>query len=103
MLISGIIFTVIFCLSGIMLLKGKWTFLIAGYNTMGKRERSRYDKKALCIFMGKTMFCFALGSVLWILGGVFDSSLLDGIGLIIIIVLAVFIVVYTNTGNRFKK
>lgn len=103
MLITGIVFTVIFVLAGIMLLRGKWAFLIAGYNTMSKKEKKRYDEKALCRFTGKIMLGFALGSVLFILGGIFNNDILDGIGFSIIIVLAVFMVVYMNTGNRFKK
>lgn len=103
MLICRIVFTVVCVLAGIMLLRGKWAVLIAGYNTMSKKEKRRYDEKALCRFTGKIMFGFAIGSVLFILGGIWDNSVLDGIGLLIIIVLAVFMVAYMNTSNRFKR
>lgn len=40
---------------------GKGAFLIAGYNTAPKREKEKYDEKALCRFMGKLMFALAAG------------------------------------------
>jgi hypothetical protein len=36
----------------IILLAGKGSFLIAGYNTACKQEKERYDRKKLCRVMG---------------------------------------------------
>ncbi|EOU2028835.1 DUF3784 domain-containing protein, partial [Clostridium perfringens] len=42
----------LFILLGIMFSLGKWSFLIAGFNTMTKEK---YDVMSLCKFMGKFM------------------------------------------------
>ena len=53
-------FCLLFVVMGISLLAGRGAWLIAGYNTMPKKERERYDERALCRFMGKLMlYCAA--------------------------------------------
>lgn len=37
---------------GILLLTGRGSFLIAGYNTASKEEKEMYDEKKLCKSMG---------------------------------------------------
>ena len=54
MIIIAIII-VLFNVLGIYLSTGRGTFLIAGYNTMPKEEKEKYDAVALCKFMGKMM------------------------------------------------
>ena len=36
---------------GILFLKGKGAFLIAGYNTASKAEKEKIDEKKLCKYM----------------------------------------------------
>lgn len=51
----------VWCITGLFLvltiifLAGKGSFLIAGYNTAGKKEKARYDEKKLCRVMGGCM------------------------------------------------
>lgn len=40
----------------IVLLTGRGAFLIAGYNTLSKEEKEKYDSRALCCFMGKPCY-----------------------------------------------
>ena len=70
MLIQLFIFILLVVL-GTMMSLGKWSFLIAGYNTMSKEEKERYDETALCKFMGKFMFVVAFCFLLMVLSQVF--------------------------------
>lgn len=56
---------IIFALLSITLLTGHGAFLIAGYNTASKKEKSRYDEKKLCRVTGGglaviTVFIFVM-------------------------------------------
>ena len=92
----------LFLVLGIVLWNGKGSWLIAGYNTSSKYEKSKYDEKALCRFVAKLMFfcafCMVLSALAPLIGEwlIFVSS---GIMLVGIIGGAI----YANTGNRFKK
>lgn len=93
----------LFILIGIMLSLGKWSFLIAEFNTMSKEEKEKYDVISLCKFMGKIMFLIAFALSLFILSDILMMNVLLKIGVFIIISSVIFVVIYTNTGNRFKK
>ena len=45
----------------IVLLCGRGSWLIAGYNTASEEERKKYDEKKLCRSMGVTLLVFTLG------------------------------------------
>lgn len=88
---------------GIVFLTGRGAWLIAGYNTLPKAERDRYDRRALCRFMAKLMFylagCVALfgADELWTGRGLaIAGGILLSIGI-------VFTLVYSNTKGRFLK
>lgn len=88
---------------GIIFSCGKGTFLIAGYNTSSKKEKSRIDEKALCRFMGKLMFLLAGCQLVIALSGILSISFLLVIGIMLHIIVIAGAVAYANTGNRFKK
>ena len=102
MIVCGIL-VLLFVVMGGFFLAGRGAWLIAGYNTMPKKERERYDERALCRFTGKLMFfcaaCVGLmgadsrwpGRGLWLAGTIW------------LVIGAVFAVIYTNTGDRFRK
>ena len=46
---------VVLLILSIVLLTGRGSWLIAGYNTASKEEKSRYDEKKLCRVMGAGM------------------------------------------------
>ena len=52
-----------YLLSG-MFLHGKGAFLIAGYNTMSKKEQEKYDKDKICRSTGYTMLITAIALTL---------------------------------------
>ena len=101
-MIIKILIVCLFVFIGIMLSLGKWSFLIAGYNTMSKEEKEGYDTIALCKFMGKLMFIIAFCIVLFILSDVLMMKILFDIGNILLIGSIIFTFIYSNTGNRFK-
>jgi hypothetical protein len=88
---------------GIIFSLGKGSFLLAGYNTMPKKEKEKYDSVSLCKFMGKAMFSLAFSMVFWVVSEAFGIKWLFNFGLILFIGIVVFILIYANTGNRYKK
>ncbi len=96
-------FILFFIILGILLSIGKGSFLIAGFNTLPKEEKDKYDKLALCKFMGKIMFALAICQLFWLLDSVLDINILSTIGTILLLVVIVFALIYANTGNRFKN
>ena len=74
MLLSSIgifLFTVL----GVFLLNGRGMFLIAGFNTLPKEEKAKYDKLALSKFYGKTILALSVSMVFWLLSVVLEGRL----------------------------
>ncbi|MGM8216604.1 DUF3784 domain-containing protein [Bacillaceae bacterium W0354] len=88
---------------GIVFMNGKGSFLIAGYNTMSQEEKEKYNIVALLKFMGKMMFALSGSMLLWVLSVAYEMSWLFVIGLALFIAMIAFMIIYINTGNRFKK
>lgn len=86
----------------IVLLTGRGAFLIAGYNTMPKRKKAQYNKPAMCRFTGKILLPI---SILTIIGGIeaLHAPWFWIVFGVIVMGLCVFALIYSNTGNRFKK
>lgn len=100
--IVGII-TLLMLAMSIPLLRGRGAWLIAGFNTMSKKEREKYDAEALCKFMGRYLLSTALLTPAIAIGGILKLNWLC-IGYALYALLSViFVVIYCNTGNRFKK
>ncbi len=97
------IFVGLFIVSGIIFFCGKGAFLIAGYNTLSKEEKSHIDEKLLCRFMGKFMFLLAGCWLVVALGSMLNITFLLVIGIMLFVISSVCATVYANTGNRFKK
>lgn len=102
MIIHGCIIALLIVL-GIMFFCGKGAFLIAGYNTASKEEKSRIDEKLLVRFMGKLMFLLAACWLIVALGSIYNIIFLHIIGILLFFIVIVCAIVYANTGNRFKK
>lgn len=98
-----LLITALFIILGVVFSLGKGAFLIAGYNTLSKEEKAKYDKNTLCKFMGKSMFALAFSVFLWGLSDLIRQPIIFVIGLILFLGTVIFIVVYANTKNGFKK
>ena len=81
LLLAELAVTALFVGLGVLFSKGKGAFLIAGYNTMSKEKKARYDKNALCRFMGKLMFALAACWVPVALGTALGLGWLYGAGI----------------------
>lgn len=92
-----------FLIFAIVLSQGKGTFLIAGFNTMSQEEKEEYNEIALAKFMGKMMYGYCFCVLLWVLNELFHTQWLFSVGLVLFIVLTIFLMIYMNTGNRFKR
>lgn len=92
----------LFIILGVIFSLGKGTFLISGYNMLSKEEKSKYNEKALCEFMSKSMFVIAFSVFLWGISSLIRQHILFVIGLILFLGTVIFILVYSNTKNRFK-
>lgn len=91
---------IIFIVISAMLISGRGGWLISGYNTASKEEKSKYDEKKLCRVTGIGM---AIIAVLILVMGLFQDSLpanfaYISIGIILIDVLGIMII-----GNFYCK
>jgi len=110
MIITGLC-SLLFTVLGIyMMLTGRGSFLIAGYNTMSKKEKGKYDNVSLCKFIGKFIILIGISTILFAIGltaGAMYSVLLLWITIILYFIIvmgfSLFVVIYCNTGNRFRK
>jgi len=101
-IITGII-GLFLVISGILMLLGRGSFLIAGCNTLPKEEKDKYNTKALCKFMGKIILPMGLITPLIAIGGIYNISWLITVYVVAMIGLLIFAIIYSNTGNRFIK
>lgn len=97
--VFGAMITVFFAALGAAFRKGRgWRYV----NIVGDRER--YDREKVLKFIGLVMWAFAVCcGGLWMLAGLFENLRFFYVGLIATIVVAVFTLVYMNTGGRFIK
>lgn len=102
-MVVSIILIILFVGLGFLFIQGKGDFLIAGYNTMSAVEKEKYDMVALCKFMGKMMFALAFSMLFWVLSDIVHMTWLLYFGLSLFLGIVIFMIIYTNTGNRFKS
>ncbi|HEY4554030.1 MAG TPA: DUF3784 domain-containing protein [Bacillaceae bacterium] len=98
-----IIFMFLFAVFGVFLLNGKGTFLIAGFNTLPKEEKAKYDKMALSRYYGKTFLALSASMVFWLLSDVLQNNVLYIIGTIVFVSIVILSLVFSSFGQRFKK
>lgn len=101
-IIVGIIMLLVIVPS-IILMMGKGAWLIAGYNTLSKEEKAQYDSVALCRFIGKCLLPIGLLMPAIPVGGIFKINWLSALYAAYILISTIFVIVYCNTGNHFKK
>jgi len=86
----------------LFLLNGKGAFMIAGYNTMSKGEKAKYDEKALCRFAGWLLIMCSVCIMLIPLGAHFGFAWLSYGGIAILLIGSVGAVIYVNASKRFR-
>ena len=103
MWVINIISALVFLILGLIFSQGKGAFLIAGYNTASKEKKATYDEIALCKFMGKVMFSYAVCFLIMATSELFNSMVPIWIGWALFFCITICTLIYSNTGNRFRK
>ena len=67
---------IIFAILAVILLAGKGSFLIAGYNTASKEKKACYDEKKLCRVVGG---CMGIAAVCLGIMAYYEKNMTDGI------------------------
>lgn len=96
------ILTAVFAVLSVVLLSGRGSFLIAGYNTADKEEKAKYDEKRLCRVMGAGM---AVITAILLLCTLYDFNLPRGLRWIMpigIFGVVIFLLIAVNTLCRIK-
>ena len=93
----------LFIILGIFLLNGKGSFLLAGYNTMSREEKKKYDVVKLTKLMGKMMFALSFSMLFWIFSIVFNREWLFYLGLILFLSILIFTIIYVNMRIDSKR
>ena len=102
-MIGIILIIALFIGLGLYLLTGRGAFLIAGYNSMSEEERAQYDEKALAKFMGKMILALSFSMGFWALSIGLAKDWLFYVGLVLFMLTILFMMIYMNTNQRFKK
>lgn len=97
------VYDLILIILGIVFLRGKGSFLIAGYNTLTPQEKAHWDERALCRTVGILMFaCAACFTVIW-LSLWFRNYILLAVGIASLIIAVFGCGIYVNTSKKFKR
>ena len=105
-MIVPILLAVLLFVAACFLLRGKGSWMIAGYNVMSQTEKGRYDEKRLCRSVGFFLLLASLGIALLVLcnnleeGAVLPPSTgntVSGVFAAVMVVGAGFLIWYTNT------
>lgn len=93
----------LFLILAITFYTGKGASLIAGYNTMSEAEKADYDEAALLKFMGKMMFLLSFNLLLSLVADLLQLGWLQYTGFLLFFITIIFMIVFMNTNERFKK
>lgn len=94
---------VVIIVISVIMLCGKGAMLIAGFNTMPKAEREKYDARALCKFIGGILLPVGVTMPAIFLGGFYKLNWLIYLVVALDVALVVFAIVFANTRGRFRK
>ncbi|MCL2110877.1 MAG: DUF3784 domain-containing protein [Clostridiales bacterium] len=86
---------------GVVMLTGRGSWMIAGFNTMPKEKRAGYDAAALSRFIGKILTPIGVLTALFVIEDI--AMWYVWIYLAVVLGLCVFAAVYANTEGRFKR
>lgn len=95
-----IILTLLLFALGIAFLRGKGTFLIAGYNTASPEEKEKINLKKLCKYMAILMFLNAACCFAFLLAILFENNAILYTALSVFVAADIILIVIMNTKNR---
>ena len=94
---------VLLILLGICVRFLKWSWLIAGYNTLSKEKKAEYDEIGLCKFVGNLLFVLAVFALIGDYGISINLSWVSSTSYIAFFITTISAVIYMNTGSRYRK
>lgn len=97
---TGIVLSIVFLVIAIVLFTGRGAFLIAGYNTMPKEKKEKYDEKKLGRITGSAVLMLSL---LIAFTELFKERLPASFGTIFGVAVGVIIVVHLILMNTVGK
>ncbi|MCL2142331.1 MAG: DUF3784 domain-containing protein [Methanimicrococcus sp.] len=103
--VFGILMVAVFLVLSLYFLTGRGGFLIAGYNTLPKAQKEKYDEKALCQSMGRFLLVATVMVAVLYYGIYIQNNLLIYIT-VACMVLSIFGYIYymnKGGGSRFLK
>lgn len=95
---------IIFIIIGIAIKYGKLYFLIAGYNTMSKEKKEKYDIEGIANVFRNAMF----GMALLIISGYFlaiwlNNPTIEPIALFIAVIIGIPYVLIVSNSKKYKR
>lgn len=88
---------------GVFFSKGRCSFLIGGDHLLPREKKEQYDERALCRFTGRLMYFLAFCMLLWLVGIILQSSILQAALPLFFVAGITSAIIYANTGGRFRK
>ena len=94
--------TIPLLLCGILILIGKESFLIAGYNTLSDSEKSKYDIRKIETILGIWVILFSLflAAILWFINKI--SPLIIVCFIVFAMLVSFILLIYVNTSTKDK-
>ncbi len=93
-MIASFILAILFLVMGILLLNGKGGCLIAGYNTMSKKEKEEYDKNKLFKVVGTLcIVCCIMLCMMGYLGHLVDTGVLEEKNMLIFAIIFILVII----------
>lgn len=104
MMLVYLLFGLLLMIIGALLWHGRGGSLLAGWNTMSREEKMKWDEKRLLRFNGRCLLI--LGGVV-ILTGILPlfslpMGIVNVVGWTLFTLLILWMVIYQNTGGRFR-
>lgn len=98
------IIAIIFIILGSLIKYGRMYFLIAGYNTMSKEKRAKYNIKKIATLMKNVMFSMALFIILgYFAASWFDKPYIEIIALYVAILIGIPYLLIKSNSNKYKN
>ena len=94
-IIVALLVGLLFLITGVQLFRGKWLFLVAGYNTMSKENKDKINGK----FVGKVTGTMLLLSCL-IIGMMLIYPAAQTVCFILQLVIVITGIIYVNVSNK---
>lgn len=92
------VLVILFLILGIVMLTGKGSFLVAGYNTMSEEKKKRYNEKRITQAVG--VVALLASGYIYVME---NMKVSEGLLNIIFIVMTLLIVVLINVHPYFKN